>query len=110
VSRSRTERTGKPILEATAAQNGLGALPLGSARSRAAARALLLKRREAERPEIRLVVRSVVDGREIDFASEDKREESNIREVLVTPDAKDAKPRPPLKPDFDGPVQIIVDL
>jgi hypothetical protein len=37
-------------------------------------------------------------------------EKSNIRCVVVTPDAKNPKPRPPLKPDFDRPVRLIVNL
>jgi hypothetical protein len=39
-----------------------GCFPVGSAQSRAAARAMLVARREAEKGGIRFVVRSIVDG------------------------------------------------
>jgi hypothetical protein len=42
--KTRSERTEAPFLPATAAGKGLGDLPLGSAQSRAAARALLERR------------------------------------------------------------------
>lgn len=45
---TRTERTGRPSLRATAAGRGLGCFPLGSPQSRAAARALVAARRESE--------------------------------------------------------------
>ena len=46
--RTRVERAERPFLPATAAGKGLGTLPVGSALSRAAARALAAARRESE--------------------------------------------------------------
>jgi hypothetical protein len=45
---SRKESTERPLLTATAAGKGLGDLPIGSAQSRAAARALLTARQGIE--------------------------------------------------------------
>ena len=45
---TRTERTGRPSLPATAAGRGLGCFPLRSPQSRAAARALVVARQESE--------------------------------------------------------------
>jgi hypothetical protein len=46
--KDRTERTESPLLTATAAEKGLGSLLLGSAQSRAAARALANARKDGE--------------------------------------------------------------
>jgi hypothetical protein len=79
----------------------------------------LLARKEAEEPPIRFVVSSVVDGKEINLAAQAEggwnagkiAHDSEIRRVLVTPDAKNPKPRPPLRPEFDGkPIRLIVDI
>jgi hypothetical protein len=51
MTRTRTERTEWPILPATAAGKGLGSLPIGSAQSRAAARALMTARKHSEAEE-----------------------------------------------------------
>ena len=48
---TRTERTQRPLVTATAASKGLGTLPVGSAWSRAAARALASARQESEAEE-----------------------------------------------------------
>lgn len=48
MTESRTERAQKPLIPATAASKGLGYLPMGSASSRAAARALATARQESE--------------------------------------------------------------
>ena len=45
---TRTERTGRRFLPATAAGKGLGCFPLHSPQSRAAARALVVARQESE--------------------------------------------------------------
>jgi hypothetical protein len=79
----------------------------------------LTLRKEAEEPIMRFVVRSIPGESEIDLktsanGSSDTRnyasEKSDIRCVVDTPDAKNPKPRPPLKPDFDRPVRLIVNL
>jgi len=48
MTETRTERTGRPSLPATAAGSGLGCFPLRSPQSRAAARALVAARQENE--------------------------------------------------------------
>ena len=48
MTETRTERTERPSLPATAAGRGLGCFPLRSPQSRAAARALVAARRERE--------------------------------------------------------------
>lgn len=48
MTETRTERTGRPSLPATAAGKGLGSLPIGSPHSRAAARALVAARQASE--------------------------------------------------------------
>lgn len=48
MTETRTERTGRPFLPATAAGKGLGCFPLRSPQSRAAARALVAARQESE--------------------------------------------------------------
>ena len=48
MTETRTERTGRPSLPATAAGRRLGCFPLRSPQSRAAARALVAARREIE--------------------------------------------------------------
>jgi hypothetical protein len=55
MNKGRLDRTETPFLPATAAEKGLGGFPLGSLRSRAAARSLLADRKEAEQPEIEIV-------------------------------------------------------
>jgi len=111
--KNRTNHAEQPFLPATANERGLAVFVLGSIRSRAAARALLAARREAEQPQMKFVISSIVDGKEIDFAAFRKSSENvqqpEIRRVLVAPDAKTTKPRPPQKPHFDGPVRVIVD-
>jgi hypothetical protein len=48
MTETRTERTGRPSLPATAAGRGLGCFPLRSPQSRAAARALVAARQKSE--------------------------------------------------------------
>ena len=48
MTETRTERTGRPSLTATAAGRSLGCFPLRSPQSRAAARALVVTRQESE--------------------------------------------------------------
>jgi hypothetical protein len=56
LAKTSVERKETPFLFATASEIGLGTLPLGSAQSRAAARALLEMRRAKEGDAIRFVV------------------------------------------------------
>ena len=55
MNKGRVDRAESPFLPATAAEKGLGGLPLGSMRSRAAARSLADDRKAAEKPEIEIV-------------------------------------------------------
>ncbi len=54
MNKNRTECDTRPLLSATALGRGLGYLPLGSAQSRAAARALLTAQQEGEGTLLRL--------------------------------------------------------
>lgn len=68
-------------------EKGLGVFPLGSARSRAAARALLAAREEAEQPRVVFVARSILDGSELDRGGQpiDRARDGNgvIRRIIV---------------------------
>ena len=80
------DRREMPSLPAKASQKRLGVFPLGSARSRAAARALLAARKEAELPGIVFVARSILDGSELDRGEPpDRATESNgvLRRIIV---------------------------
>ena len=78
------DRRERPFLTATAWERGLGVFLLGSARSRAAARALVEARKEAEMPQI-ICGRSILDGSELDRREPLKRarEGNGLRHRII---------------------------
>jgi len=67
MARTRTERAERPSLPATVSRVRPGCFPLGSPQSRAAARSLVAERKASEPDELRLEVRSIVDGKRVDL-------------------------------------------